>query len=355
MQFKRLIAAIMALMLTLSLSACGDSDTPTIDPSSTGNNSSTLSGDETSNPNASKYLNTLTGELSLSDKAATSKKPVAITVNNAYVAQKVQSGLDLADVVFETEVEGGITRLLALFADPTNVPKIGTVRSLRVPYVDIACGMDAMLFYHGIDYDYCDPYLKKLNMPSFQIGDESNSFRENNGLAFEHRLFTTGNMIDKVIANRKMNDKGSGKSWLNFRDTADKKAPAETIANNISVPFSSSYVTQFLYDKESGKYARARKGVAYTDAVSGKKELFTNIFVLETTISYYPDNKHRKVDLSSGNGFYASAGGVVPIKWEKGDAKDSFNFTLEDGSKLTVNQGNSYVCIMNKTRDPEFK
>lgn len=355
MQFKRLAAAIMALILTLSLSACGNSDQPTIDPSSSENNSSTISSEETPAPEAPKYLNTLTGELSLSEESATGKKPIAITINNVRTAQKVQTGLDLADVVFETEVEGGITRLLALFADPTNVPKLGTVRSLRVPFAEIACGMDAILFYHGIDYDYCAPHLKKLDMPSFQIGASSNSFREKNGLAYEHTLYTTGKMLDKVISDKKLNDKGSGKAWLNFSDTADKKAPAETSAKTIDVPFSSSYVTQFLYDQESGKYARARKGVAYTDASSGKKELFTNIFILETNISYYPDNKHRKVDLSSGNGFYASAGGVVPIKWEKGGSENSFKFTLSDGSKLTVNQGNSYVCIMNKTRDPEFK
>ncbi len=355
MNFKSITALFLALFLCLSLVACSGGDKPTIDPPSSENNSSTVSSEETPAPEAPKYLNTLTGELSLSEESATSKKPIAITINNVRTAQKVQTGLDLADVVFETEVEGGITRLLALFADPTNVPKLGTVRSLRVPFAEIACGMDAILFYHGIDYDYCAPHLKKLDIESYQIGSKSSAFREKNGLAYEHTLYTTGKMLDNTISSQKLNDKGSGKTWLNFSEKTDKIAPAETVAKTISVPFSSSYVTQFLYDEESGKYARARKGVAYTDAVSGEKELFTNIFVLETTISYYPDNKHRKVNLSSGSGYYASAGGVVPIKWEKGDSEDNFKFTLEDGSKLTVNQGNSYVCIMNKSRTPEFK
>ena len=141
-----------------------------------------------------------------------------------------------------------------------------------------------------------------------------------------------------------------------FSNKRDKKSAGDQKAERITVPFSSYYKTNFIYDKESGKYARAQKnGNPYTDTVSGNKEMFTNVFVLQTTISYYPDNKHRKVDLSSGTGYYASAGGVVPIKWEKGDAADSFKFTLKDGKTLTVNQGNSYVCVMDKSRTPEFK
>lgn len=355
MQLKKLTAVLLALLLTLSLTACGGSDKPTIDPSSSEGSSTVSSEEPEPEPEPIKYLNTLTGELSLTEESATSKKPIAITINNVRTAQKVQSGLDKADVVFETEVEGGITRLLAFFADPTVISTIGTVRSLRVPFADIACGMDAILFYHGIDYDYCAPHLKKLDIESYQIGSKSSAFRSKNGLAYEHTLYTTGKMLDNTISAQKLDDKGSSETWLNFSDSADKKAPAETVAKTISVPFSSSYVTQFLYDEESGKYARARKGVEYKDYTSGERELFTNIFVLETSISYYPDNKHRKVNLSSGNGYYASAGGVVPIKWEKGDSDDNFKFTLEDGTSLTVNQGNSYVCIMDKSRNPEFE
>ncbi|MEE0929250.1 MAG: DUF3048 domain-containing protein [Acutalibacteraceae bacterium] len=349
MIFKRLFSATLAILLAFSLVACGAGDSPTIDsPSSNPSSTTDSEGDSTTD----KVVNPLTGEKDM-DPSAKGKKPVAVTVNNLSLAQKVQSGLDKADLVFETEVEGGITRLLAFFADPTEADKIGTVRSVRVPFIDIVNGLGGMLFYHGIDYDYAKPHLDKVKIPSYELDTTTYGTRVNNGLAKEHTLYTSGAQIDKAIEKRKMNDDGTGKPWVTF--AAENKALSDTKAETISVPFSSSYVTQFLYDKETAKYARAKKGVPYTDCYSKEKEMFSNVFVLETTISNYPDGKHRKVDFTGGNGYYASNGTVIPIKWEKGASENNFSFKTADGKELTVNTGNSYICIVNMGRKITFE
>ncbi len=348
---KKLISFLLIFILILSFAACGKDETPS------DNISSDITSSDTSSDaaNSSKlYLNVLTGETNVS-ASAKGKKPYAITVNNIRAAQKVQCGLDKADIVFETEVEGGITRLLAVFADPSKIEKVGTVRSLRVVFAELAAGLDAVLFYHGIDPTYCKPLLKKLDLASYQIGHSSNSFRDKNGLAQEHTLYTNGKLLSGVVDYAKLDDKGSDKTWASFRDSADKKAPSEQKAEKIEVFFSGSTGTQFIYDAKEQKYARARKGVAYTDLLTGNKELFTNVFVLKTTITDYPDGYHRKVSLTGGEGYYASAGGVVPIKWTKGDSDDSFKFTYTDGKELTVNQGNSYVCIMSDKKSVSFE
>ena len=57
-------------------------------------------------------------------------RPYAVMINNIAVARKYQSGLDDAYIVYEMIVEGGITRLLALYKD-ANVDRIGSVRSSR--------------------------------------------------------------------------------------------------------------------------------------------------------------------------------------------------------------------------------
>ncbi|MBO5852257.1 MAG: DUF3048 domain-containing protein [Clostridia bacterium] len=349
MRLKSLVALLLAVALIFTFVACGNSSEPAVDNPS----SDTISSSEP--PPPPTYLNTLTGEMSLLDKDATTKKPVAVTINNVRVAQQVQCGLDRADVVFETEVEGGITRLLALFADPSDLPKLGTIRSLRVVFADIAAGMDALLFYHGIDEDYCLPHLKTLGIFSHQLGYKTDSFREKNGLAYEHRLYTTGEMIDGVIESKKPKTEGSGKTWLNFSETSEKAAPSADSAINITVPFSGASTTQFIYDETEMKYARARKDVEYVDALSGNRELFTNLFILQTTITNYDDNYHKNVSLEGGNGYYASAGGIIPIKWSKGSSKSNFKFTLADGTPLTVNQGNSYVCIVSKSRKISYE
>lgn len=351
---KKLISIVLSLILVLSLAACGADKTPSDntveDPSSSEESSSTVP----EPPKVEYALNTLTGETNLA-KEAEGTKPIAITVNNIRVAQAVQCGIHKADVVFETEVEGGITRLLALFADPTNVEKIGSVRSLRVVFVDLAAGMNALVVHHGIDPTYCVPYLASSNVVSHQIGSKVDGYREKNGLASEHTLFTSGKLLDGVLS-AKGKDKGGNKTaWLNFRDTDEKVAASEQAASKLSVTFSGSVTTQFIYDAEAKRYARARKGVEYKDAASGERELFTNVFVLKTTITPYPNNVHKKVYLESGSGYYATAGTIVPIKWQKGASNNNFKFTLEDGTSLTVNQGNSYVCIAGNSQPFTFE
>lgn len=352
--FKKILCLLLVFVLSLSLVACGKDKTPT-DSSAPSSSDTTSSETESEIVDDGKlYLNVLTGETDVK-AIAKDKKPIAITVNNIRIAQKVQCGLDKADIVFETEVEGGITRLLALFADPSKIEKVGTVRSLRVVFADLAAGMDAVLFYHGIDPNYCKPHLKALGIPAHQIGWSNDSFRDNNGLAQEHTLYSNGKLLKGAIDNKKLDYKGSGKTWVTFNTSADKKAPGEQKAEKIDVKFNGSTGTQFIYDKDEQKYARARQGEEYTDLASGNRELFTNVFVLKTSITDYSDGYHRNIALEGGEGYYASAGGIVPIKWTKGDSKDSFKFTNTDGTELIVNQGNSYVCIMSNKRDISFE
>ncbi len=352
MHFSRLLSFLLSLLLLSGLMACGSDNNPTIDaPSTPQQNSEDTSSEkveEPVDPYKDCVINPLTGEKKLAPEAE-GRRPTAIMINNLYTAQAVQSGLDMADVVFETEVEGGITRLLALFTDPSKVSKIGTIRSLRVPYAEIACGMNAMLFYHGIDKTYCKPYLPTLDLDYHEVDSSRYGFRESNGLSYEHTLYTTGEKLTKATQARKFDTSG-GKTWLNFSESDQATLPGTATATKVKVKFNSTSTTHFYFDEESGKYSRANKnGDIFKTYHTKQEEQFTNVFVLKTSIYNYPDGYHRAVNLSSGSGFYISAGGYTEIKWKKGDADDNFVFTAVDGSDLTVNKGNSYVCIMNTT------
>ena len=63
------------------------------------------------------------------------KRPVAVMINNHNQARPYHSGLQDAQIVYEMIVEGGITRMLAVFKDQTT-SRIGPVRSSRHYYLD---------------------------------------------------------------------------------------------------------------------------------------------------------------------------------------------------------------------------
>ena len=75
-------------------------------------------------------------------------RPFAIMIDNEKGAWKQQTGLQQAYLVYEIIVEGGITRLLAIYKDQ-DVSKIGPVRSARHYYLDYALENDAVFTHFG--------------------------------------------------------------------------------------------------------------------------------------------------------------------------------------------------------------
>ena len=280
------------------------------------------------------------------------ERPVAITVNNISVAQPVQTGLAMADIVYETEVEGGITRLVAVFQDVSKVSKIGTIRSARYPFIDLAKGHNAIYVHHGQDEFHAGPHLKDVDR--LVVSTKKAGVRMSNGLSSEHTLYAYGDSLWNEIKRDKINVKATKTTpWQNFA-SEDTPVTFTNTANKVSVAFSGSYKTTMQYDTTSGKYVRYFKNTERKDYITGESLYFKNVFVLNTTIRTYPNckdgNNHKEVILTSGDGYYFVNGTYTPIKWSKGSASNSFKFTLTDGSELTVNPGNSWVCIADKTR-----
>ncbi len=343
---KKLFALLLSLVLLL-MAGCGGADT-----------NSKVESDPVSStipePEPTYYVNPLTGIADIVDEEVTTRRPVAVMINNISIAQPVQTGLTKADIVYETEVEGGITRLMAVYQDVTKVAKFGTVRSARYPYVDLAMGHQAIYVHHGQDNTYCAPHLKDTQ--AFTLGTNNAGERTKNGLATEHTLYGYGPKLwDWFKTKTKFDlDLDAVRTWQNFAKE-DESLTLDGVATNVSVPFSGSYNTVFKYDAEQQKYVRYFKNTERLDYVTKEKLYFKNVFVLITDITDYPDGYHRKVALQSGEGWYCVNGSYMPIRWSKGASSDSFKFTDENGQTLKVNQGNSWVCIAKKGINVTFE
>lgn len=290
-------------------------------------------------------VNPLTGVAELEDSTKANQRPVAIMVNNVDVAQSRQTGLSDADIIYETEVEGGITRLMAVYQDITDLDKIGTVRSARYPYVDLALGHNAVYVHCGQDPTYCEPHLNDIDHLSIDTNSKG-AKRIANGLKSEHTLYALAGDLWESINENFDTSVSSVAPWVNFTDkalTLDGGA-----ATSVSVPFPAA-TTNFTYDATSGLYTRLSGGTVLSDYYTGETTQVKNVFILLTSISNYPDGKHRKVALESGDGYYITNGTVQFIKWSKGSATNGFTFTDTNGTEIEVSAGNSWVCIANKS------
>ncbi len=292
-------------------------------------------------------VNPLTGVTSLNPYRK-NDRPVAIMVNNISIAQPVQTGLYGADVIYETEVEGGITRLLAVYQDISKVQQIGSVRSARYVYLDLAMGHNAIYVHHGQDSYHAGPHFSDLD--HFTVAQNAGGARISNGLASEHTLYAYGDKLVEAIKNKGIDFKNekSG-NWVKFAAESEK-ITLENAATSVKVPFSASYVTNFKYNEETGKYTRFFGETERKDYVTKESVEVKNVFVLKTTIKTFANctdgYNHQDVSLTSGEGYYLVNGTYTPIKWSKGAANDGFKFTTADGAELTVNAGNSWVCLV---------
>ena len=344
---KKLVSLLTAVVLLFTLSACGK----------TAQSSSMAAPAPVSSEPEKPKVNPLTG-LADFDSSKMQQRPVAVMVNNITVAQSVQAGLSQADIVYELLAEGGITRFMAVFKDISKISKVGTVRSARYSYVDLALGHDALYVHAGMDPTECAAHVKETGIDNFNLltGQQSNyGKRVKNGKALEHTLYTTGELLNNGFAklNYRRDLKSTAANWQDFAPEASPVTPAGGSCEKLRVEMSSSYVSNFTYNAETGKYKRFSGNNQSVDLNTGKQLEFKNILVLKTSVTDIGKKADylKKTWLDGGEGFYVSNGGYVPIKWSKGAANSPLKITLTDGSSCTYNAGNTWVCLVEKTHN----
>ena len=341
----------------LCLTACGAGGgaetTPTPTPAAT-----TPPPAATATPEPTPYngpVNPLTGEPADADTAAL--RPVAVMLNNLKEALP-QLGQSQADIIYEVVAEGGITRMLGVYQSVEEVGMIGSIRSARPYYIELALGHDA-LFVHagGSDPAYND--LRSWGVDNFDAvrgpylgsSPESNMMwrdadrRKENG--YEHSVVATGDSILTYLPEglRREHEEGY-ETGLVFAD--DGTPAGGSPASVVTVPFSNYKTGVFVYDEERGAYLVEEYGAPYVDGNTGEQVAVTNVIVVQTRCRYTGDSLgHMDVDVvGEGEGWFACGGAAIPIRWSKPDRESPMTYTTQDGAPLVLGRGKTYVNIV---------
>ena len=110
--------------------------------------------------------NPLTG-LAVSDPALLQRRPLAIKIGNSPDYVRPQSGLSLADVVYEYYIEYGDTRFIAIFYS-NNAERVGPVRSGRYFDEHVARMYHSFFMFKGADPRELN-YLKATDLNPFLV------------------------------------------------------------------------------------------------------------------------------------------------------------------------------------------
>ena len=299
--------------------------------------------------------NLLTGLADLTD-GAIGKRPVAVMVNNVEAALP-QLGISKADIIYEIPVEGDVTRLMALYADYTAVPKICAVRSCRYYFPAYSQGYDAFYVNWGIDDSIAD-YLEALNLDQYDGMNNAGGLfgRDQDRLKAEYSLEHTGffdgtRFAEVVQAEGRRTDLNEDKKGtaFQFNGMDEQLKPEGQDCKNVSINFGAATAT-LTYDEGSKTYLKQINGKPQMDGSNNTQLAFTNVFVLETDISVRDDIGHKEINWYGGSdyvGYYVSNGGMQKIHWSKeaNNENSYLRFYDESGKEIKVNRGKSYIAV----------
>lgn len=297
------------------------------------------------------YTSALTG-LPVDSAEDETRRPVAIMINNIKKALP-QYGISRAGIVFEALAEGGITRLLAVFDDVSDVGQIGTIRSARPYYLDFAESVDAVYVHIGGSPDAYSQ-IKSRKMDSYDLIEgryDSMYWRDKDRIktsGYEHSVFTSGERITAQLEKdgiRMTRKDGYGKVF-NFSPDASYSG---TDATKITAEFSSYKTGTYTYDDSNGMYRIGQYGTSHTDALYNSQLAFKNVFILRMNsyvISGDTAGRLKFDSTGSGTGMYFVNGTKTDITWSRENKSSPFKLSATDGTELEVVPGDSYVAIV---------
>ena len=320
------------------------------------------------------------------DEDATKTRPLCIKMPNDAPARP-QTGINSADVVYETMVEGGETRMNAIYQ--SNIPEeVGPVRSARLSDIWIVPQYNGMLFFSGANDQV------RGEIASHDISDmrwsfaESIYFRSDNGRGDLHNLHIRLNEAYNAAKGRDYETSSDEPNTLhfvgvNYKDSADagddnddsvdagdaddngdsgsdsdveSDGKLEFFNNETSkgsyVQVVISHISdiEFKWDSEKERYLKWMNGVEHKDAIDDEQINVVNVVVLWAEYI-----QQSKVDAAGSPTFDTNLGGTgkaavfkngerFDCEW-KADENTPPRFYDSNGDEVLLNPGNTWIMV----------
>lgn len=273
-------------------------------------------------------------------------RPIAVMIDNHSDAWP-QAGLQNAYMVYEIVVEGGETRLMALFKG-ANVDKIGPVRSARHYFIDYAMENDAIYTHFG-QSPQAQSDLKKFSIDDINgIAEDGTTFWRVKDKAAPHNAVTSTEKLLASANNKKYRTTSTATSVLNY--TVDEVNLEDGQgAISVTIPHSNLQTVKYVYNEDSKVYERYARNKAQKDWTTGNPITTKNIIITFSDNYTLSDseNKGRQglKNIGTFDGYYITNGKAIKIKCIKSAREEKTIYQDLEGNVIKVNDGNTFVNI----------
>lgn len=365
---KKWIQAVALAAIALTLMGCGAQsvDTPAYEsPLQTdeGDAGDTLTPidivrvDDSTPPEEGMKRSPLTNEWV--DAAVADTRPIAVIIPNEASALP-QYTLSEASILYEANVEGRMSRLMAIFEDWEDMDKIGNVRSARSYFAYWSFEWDAFLVHFGCPY-FTNELLDREDVENIDgtAANEDAFFRTTDRNP-PHNAYTSGSLlIDAIEKNGYSTEYRGVTDTLHYRFAT--KADPNTLEQYGSAVSDATYIDlsgcypltrcYFQYNESDGLYYRYQHLSGDEDGphcdATGKSLSFKNILVQSVQ---YEDVGNGYLAFScidnTQDGWYFTNGRGIHVTWEKSTDFGATRYYDDDGNEITLNTGKTMICVI---------
>jgi hypothetical protein len=352
----RLLAALMAATLALTACSRDDEEPEAAEPEPAVEQPEPEPENEPEDEaGPTGPISPLTGEIL--DEERLEQALLIIKVDNAPAARP-QSGLDVADVVIEELVEGGITRFMALLH--SEVPDVaGPIRSARPVDAELVAGYGASAFAFSGARGEVQGML--AGTPSVRITEGGAGYFRDRSRRAPHNLYIRPAETIAAAMDRGAVPITEVEIGWRFDDeppvgelTCPPDAEAcEDPGGAITIAMSQAYRTGWVYDEAEGVYRRLQNGQDFL--VTGEGRIgAANVVVLGSRHyigpTGYPETDARADDnpavvLRDGKRYEA--------RWSKPSASDPIRLFDTAGEPFPLKPGPTWLHLPSVDRMPD--
>ncbi len=322
--------SVLAVVSVFALTGCAPGATPT----------------ETSAPEPVYVTAPLTGikyEENSPEAQNLKRASVACKIDNSEAARP-QLNLNRTDIVFDEMVEGGLTRLVAIWQ--SDLPDaVGPVRSIRPMDPDIISPFGGIVCYSG------GQAIFTQMMQNTNVFNASETTEAGKGTFSRSKdRYAPHNVIVNVLKlSTDHPELPAPAAQFNYsQDLANSTAAASGAeVKDFSVYFPSA-LAQWAPNADKTAWLRTQDKKPHTDAADGSQIRAVNVVVMQVEVDRsYADRKYGNVPkdivIGTGKAYIFTAGKMVEATWTKPSRETSISLALADGTPVTLAPGNTWV------------
>lgn len=288
---------------------------------------------------------------SLSGRIGNDGPIMVVKIDDTFLARP-QIGLEKADLVYIEQVEGGLTRLAALFS--SQIPEqVGPVRSARISDIDLLSQFGKVIFAYSGAQPLMLSVIASANLWDYGAQHSSPTIftREQLRPAPYNMVLRGDLLLAKSVTDGREVAKSKFAGW-NFG-----AAPKGGIAIDSAVMHWPTSRYEATWSKSEKRWLFSNNGVADL-AQSGQQLGATTLVIQNVSIT---NSIYRSKDggytpfsqtIGSGTGYILRDGKSFKANWNRPSAETGTTWTLADGSEIKFAPGAIWVALTD--RQPNF-